>query len=282
MVSGSVTNLPLIGVGTFQLKDEKLIFNILERALSIGIRLIDTAQCYKNEQFIASSLESLLPKYQLCRSDIIIVSKLHPKFHGKEKSCSAIKNSVSIFGGYVDVMLIHWPGVSKIKSDDPAVKTLRKESWETLESYHKSGKIKQIGVSNYKSFHLQELLSYCSIKPMVLQNEFHPRYIELDVQELCKSHGITFMGYSPFGQGSLLSDPIIVEIAQKYSVKPAHVLIKWSIQNSVICIPRTTNPDRIDENFQYDPEFVLSAEDLEKILTLNDNVKVCWDPSKVL
>ena len=274
-------HLPRVGIGTFQLKSETVIHDVLHSALSIGIRLIDTAQCYRNEELISQSLTSLLPKFSLTRSDITIVSKLDPKNQGTEKAEAAVKKTLECFGGYVDVMLIHWPGVSKMKSDDPQVKVIRKESWKVLEDYQVKGKIKHIGVSNYTAYHLKELMNYCSIKPTVLQNEFHPRYQEPDVLELCQEHGIMFMGYSPFGQGDLLSDKTVIAIAEKYHVVPSNVLVQWSLQRGVICIPRTTKPERVIENLEYS-SFVLDSDDMQLMAQLNDGHKFCWDPHRVL
>ena len=278
----SKCKLPSLGIGTFQLKDAALLYNVIDKGLESGIRLIDTAQCYKNEELIGNMLPNLLKKHSLNRSEIIIVSKLDPKHHGPKRSVYAVENTLKNLGGYVDVMLIHWPGVSKIKSDNPIVKELRKESWKVLETFHQAGNIGVIGVSNYTHRHLVELMTYCTVKPSVLQNEFHPRYIDSDIMLFCQEHDITLMGYSPFGQGDLLQDKTITRIADKYHVTASQVLIKWCLEQSVVCIPRTSKPERVVENFMSLSEFELDKDDMKEIRLLNDNHKYCWDPAHVV
>lgn len=276
-----LSSIPRIGIGTFQLKDEKVVHDVLHTALSIGVRLIDTAQCYRNEEHISRSLSELLPKFSLSRSDVTIVSKLDPKNQGTERAGDAIERTLKCFGGYVDVMLIHWPGVSKMNSDDPLVKERRKESWKVLEEYKKIGKIGLIGVSNYTMNHLQDLTNYCSIKPNVLQNEFHPRYQEKDVLKYCQENDIVFMGYSPFGQSNLLSDRTVIEIAGRHNVAPSNVLVQWCVQKGVVCIPRTSKPERVRENLDYS-NFTLDNSDMQQMELLNDGHKFCWDPNRVI
>ena len=274
-------SIPKIGIGTFQLKDEQVVYNVLHTALSIGVRLIDTAQCYRNEDHISRSLSKLLPEFSISISDVTIVSKLDPKHQGTEKARAAVEKTLDCFGGYVDVMLIHWPGVSKMKSDDPLVRERRKESWRVLEESKENGKIGLIGVSNYTLYHLQDLMKYCRVKPNVLQNEFHPRYQEKDILSFCQQNNIIFMGYSPFGQSKLLSDKTVVKIADKHKVLPSNVLVQWAVQKGVVCIPRTSKPERVRENLDYS-NFTLDNGDMQQMELLNDGHKFCWDPHRVL
>lgn len=273
--------LPSLGIGTFQLKDPSQLYEVIDKALECDIRLIDTAQCYKNEEIIGNMITDLLKKHALMRSDIKIVSKLDPKNHGTDKAFHAVQNTLRNLGGFVDVMLIHWPGASKMKCNDPVVKELRKESWKVLESFYLAGSIGAIGVSNYTHNHLSELMSHCSIKPSVVQNEFHPRYIESDVLQFCQKNDIQYMGYSPFGKGDLLMNKTIGNIAAKHNVTASQVLIKWSLQQSITCIPRTSRPERIVENFAAISNLKLDCQDMEAIHELNDNHKYCWDPKSV-
>ena len=274
--------LPLLGVGTFQLKEEATLVPVLDSAFKMGIRLIDTAQSYKNEEIIGRNLSNLLSKHTLKRSDVYVISKLDPKYQGKLKAAESISKTIRYFDGYIDAMLIHWPGASKMKSDDPQILELRRQSWDVLEEFQREGKIGAIGVSNYTLDHLKELLTYCSSKPTIIQNEYHPKFQECELLEFCRDNNIRFMGYSPFGQGKLLSDPIICKVADKHSVPPSMVLIKWCISHNVSCIPRTSQPERISENFGLLGNLELDESDLEVIAGLNDGTKYCWDPRRVI
>ena len=274
--------LPKFGLGTFQLKDKSQLHAILDTALRAGVRLIDTAQCYRNEHYISEILSELLPKHNLTREDVFIVSKIDTKNQGYEKCMESSRESIELFS-YIDVMLIHWPGVQGIKSQDPKIKQIRSETWCALESLHLEQSIRMIGVSNYNKHHLLELLDHCSVKPHVLQNEYHPRYQQKDIVSLCKQHGIIFMGYSPLGQGDLLTDSIVSSISEETGLTPAQVLLKWGMQKGAIVIPRSVRTKRVEENVRSWVDGVeLSKGDLERLDGLEDGHKYCWDPEPVV
>ena len=131
---------------------------------------------------------------------------------------------------YIDLYLIHWPGTSKVKVDSPKNPQFRKESWIELEKLQKEGKIKSLGVSNYTIDHLKELLSYCKIKPMINQVEYHPWLNQSDLLEFCQKNEIILQAYSPLACGKYFDDKIIKEISSKYKKKESQILLRWSIQ----------------------------------------------------
>ena len=165
--------MPAIGLGTYKIKGQEVTDQTLGAAIKEGYGLIDTASVYRNEAFIASTLRS----NGVNRKDVFITSKLGPKDHGTEKVAAAITKSLTnLDTDYLDLYLIHWPGVQGMTVDDPQNKELRKQSWQVLEDFYDKGVLKSIGVSNYNIDHLQELLDDCRIKPHVNQVEIHPYY----------------------------------------------------------------------------------------------------------
>ncbi|MFH4980887.1 hypothetical protein AB6A40_007596 [Gnathostoma spinigerum] len=130
-------NFPLIGIGTWQIRDRSVIFSILDVALDCGYRLIDTAEAYGNEKHIGEALKKYLPKYHLKREDVFIISKLHPSSQGAVKSRLAIEQTLKALNvDYLDLFLIHWPGVQKVATADPLNSKLRLESWTVLEEFY--------------------------------------------------------------------------------------------------------------------------------------------------
>lgn len=183
------------------------------------------------------------------------------------------------------MFLIHWPGVSHTKPESPKNATKRKESWLALEYLYKSGKVKNIGVSNYYVNHLEELLTYCTIVPQINQIEFHPWLFKQDVLQFCNKHNIVLEAYSPLGLGQLIQDPAVLAIAAKYgpTVTSAQVLLNWSVQHGCVVLPKSVNAPRILENYLAveNPTFTLSEQDMQALNAMNKNHHVCWNPETV-
>ncbi|XP_064648214.1 glyoxal reductase-like [Lineus longissimus] len=278
--------MPIIGLGTFQIKGSELIHKILDVALRAGYRSIDTAGGYRNEEDIGKSLKEMLPKYNLKRSDVFITSKLPPKFQGKSKSReSCLQSLKDLQCDYLDLYLIHWPGTQGMKTDDPRNVELRKESWLELEQLCKEGKLKAIGVSNYMIPHLEELLKFCSIKPALLQIEHHPYLNQKDIVSFCKEHDIAYQAYSSLGshsdQNKLKDDPVILELAKRHQKTPAQILLRWAVQQDIGVLPRSTNTVHVEENFNIF-DFDLPEEDITKINSLDQQLHYCWDPRTIV
>lgn len=217
-----------------QVSGDDLVHRTIETAFQCGYRLIDTAAVYRNEANIGEALKKLLPKYSLSRSDIFITSKLSPRDHGFENMEKAFMKSLKALDcEYLDLYLIHWPGVQKLKSDDPRNAELRQESWKALEKLYSTGLVKSIGVSNYTVDHLEELLQFSTVMPAVLQVEFHPRLYQKDLLEYCKSKGIQLQAYTSLGQGKLLEETTVRALAAQHSKSTAQVLLKWALQHDV-------------------------------------------------
>lgn len=276
--------MPIISVGTFKLRGAD-VYKCVEAALETGYRSIDTASVYRNETIMGQALQELLPKYSLGRGDIFITSKLGPKEHGASCREAALKSLKNLGTDNLDLYLIHWPGVQGLKSNDINTREIRKESWRHMEHLHKEGKLKAIGVSNYTLAHMEDLLSYCTVKPAVLQIECHPHLQQIELRELCNKHGIQFQAYSSLGTMStekpLLNDQTICKIAEECRKSPAQVLLRWAVQQNLGIIPKSTNAAHIKENISL-WDFDLSKYQMEQIASRNSDTHYCWNPENVV
>ncbi|KAF7636293.1 Aldo_ket_red domain-containing protein [Meloidogyne graminicola] len=276
-------HMPMIGLGTYQITDEKTIFAVLDNALDVGYRLIDTAQVYANEKYIGKALKELLPKYKIKRKDLFITSKLSPKNQGIKNCRQSVLDSLEKLQiEYLDLLLIHWPGTSKLRKNDPKNACLRAESWKELEKLQSEGKIRAIGVSNYNIKHLEELLDQAEVLPAVNQCECHPHWYQSDLIEFCRTNRIHFQAYSSFGSESnhedLFSDEKINNMAIKYNCTVQDFLLSWALSQGMSVLPRSKNPEHVRANFKAS-KIKVSNEDIEAVkLGINERKKYCWDP----
>ncbi|XP_050418734.1 glyoxal reductase isoform X1 [Patella vulgata] len=278
--------MPIIGLGTFKIKGSELVKTSLESAVAAGYRAIDTAGVYKNEVDIGRSINDILPQHGLTRSDIFITSKLGPKDHGKEKCRAAcLKSIADLQCEYLDLYLIHWPGGQGLQPSDIKHKQLRQGSWQAMEDLYEEGKIRAIGVSNYLQRHLEELLEYCRVRPVVLQVEYHPHLVQHQLVEFCKKNKITFQAYSSLGtsdtENKLLKDEVVNRIAKSLSKTSAQILLRWAVQQNIGVIPKSTNINHLQENIDIF-SFSLSDDDMKSLTSLNQSQHYCWNPECVL
>lgn len=281
MLLNNGLHLPAIGFGTYRIS-EAALKSLLPTVLQQGYRLIDSAPLYRNEAALVAALDSL-PQYGLQRSDIWVATKLPPVAQGKDK-CREFALGIIERLGKPDLLLLHWPGVQGLKPGDPEQAKLRRESWIELESLYKQGKVGAIGVSNYAIKHLQELLTYCSVRPVVNQVEFHPHLVQTDLLRYCKEHQIVLQAYSPLGAAAgvsaMLQEPAVVEIAGRHQKTPAQVVLRWALQLGVAIIPKSSNVQRIEENAHIF-DFSLTEDEVTRITSLDQNKHYCWDPTSI-
>eukprot|EP00029_Vermamoeba_vermiformis_P011336 TRINITY_DN6206_c0_g1_i1.p1 TRINITY_DN6206_c0_g1~~TRINITY_DN6206_c0_g1_i1.p1 ORF type:complete len:304 (+),score=37.67 TRINITY_DN6206_c0_g1_i1:56-967(+) len=270
-------SMPILGLGTYMMNAGECK-KIVKKALDLGIRHIDTAKFYDNEVEIGEAIrESKIP-----RKDIFVTSKLWVDQHGYDEALKACNNSLKRLGmDYLDLYLIHWPGVDGVDRNSKDNGKIRAETWRALEKLHKDGKCKSIGVSNYTVKHLEELLKNCEYEPSVNQVEFHPMLYQKDLLEFCRKHEIVLEGYSPFAKGKLIKNEEILGIAKKYNKTAAQVLIRWSLQHNVVCIPKSGVEDRVQENINVF-DFEISEEDMKTLDAMNKNWHCTWNPETVL
>lgn len=249
--------IPAIGFGTWQLSQGRQAVSCVGQALTTGYRLIDTAMMYANERSVGEAIRnSLVP-----RQDIFVTTKLWPTDFGYDNTLTAFERSRSRLGlDCVDLYLIHWPQGDRL---------LRMESWRALEDLYRDGLCKAIGVSNYKINHLKEVLR-SAVKPAVNQIPFHPFIYkqQLPILKFCKSQGIVVEAYSPLSRTYQFDNPILGEIAGKYSKTKAQIMLRWSIQHGAIPIPKSAQKDRMAENIRVF-DFELGAGDISKLNKLS-------------
>lgn len=253
--------MPLNGIGTYSLTGDTC-YNSISSALDSGVRLIDTAYMYHNEEEIGKAIrDSGIP-----REEIFVTTKIYPtQFDNPEEAIELALEKLDI--EYIDLMLLHHPGDGDV------------EAYKAMEKYVESGKIHSIGLSNWYVEELEEFLPQVDITPALVQNEIHPYYQENDVIPYIQNLGIVVQGWYPFGgrghTSELLNDNTIVDIAKKHDVSSAQVILRWNLQKGVVVIPGSSNPEHIKENTEI-YHFELSEEEMNKINELDRNEKHDW------
>lgn len=260
--------MPTVGLGTWRIRGAEETAFAVEMALDVGYRLIDTAAMYDNEADIGAALKKL----NVDRKKMFITSKLMSADQGKEKAEAAIEKTLSNLGtDYLDLYLIHWPGVKGMDERDERIKSLRLESWKVMEDFYKRGVLKAIGVSNYEVRHLEEVMSNSATVPHVNQIEIHPHFQNREVVEFCKANNIHTTAYTSMGRAhdDLFNEPSVVKVAEATKRTPGQVLLRWGIQKGYSVIPKSVNEHRILDNIELDSE--LSPEQMKML----DDISHC-------
>ena len=256
--------MPSIGFGTYKSGNDKETAKIIKYALKIGYRQIDTASFYGNEVGIGNGIK----ESGINREDIFLVTKLWNDDHGYDKTIEAFNKSLErLQVDYIDLYLVHWPN------------KLNSETWKAFEYLYKTGKVKSIGVCNFKIGHLEELKKTAQIMPMVNQIEIHPQSSKNDMLSYCEENNIQLVAWSPIMRGKLFSNELMIGLAEKYKKTIAQIILRWHMQRGVIPIPKSSNEERIKENLSIF-DFELSNDDIKTIDLLNeeDNVSVSGVP----
>jgi len=254
--------IPAIGFGTYKLGEDEEVEKLIKYALEIGYRHIDTAAFYGNEEAIGRGIKESSVK----REDIFLATKLWNDCHGYDNAMKAFNNSIKSLGvDYIDLYYIHWPN------------ELNSETWRALEDLYEDGKVKSIGVCNFKKGHLEDLKKTAKIMPMVNQIEIHPERIQKEIVEYCQGNNIQVVAWSPIMRGKIFNEPLMVELSKKYNKTVAQIALKWHIQNNIIPIPKSSNEGRIKENLDVFG-FEISKEDMVKIDTLDKSKSVTGIP----
>ncbi|SER99009.1 aldo/keto reductase [Psychrobacillus sp. OK032] len=259
--------MPLLGLGVFQVEEGQELIDAVKTAILHGYRSIDTAAIYANEVGVGQGIREAIETTGIAREDLFITSKVWNSDLGYESTIAAYEESLSKLGlDYLDLYLIHWPVAGKYK-----------EAWRALETLYKEGRVKAIGVSNFQTHHLEDLMKDAEIKPMINQVESHPRLTQKELKRFCKEHNIQVEAWAPLMQGQLLDNEALQEIANKYGKFIAQIILRWHLQSGVITIPKSTKAHRIVENADVF-DFELTKEDVEHIDSLNENHRVGPDP----
>jgi 2,5-diketo-D-gluconate reductase A len=249
--------IPQLGFGVFQIAPKDTV-NAVSQALEVGYRHIDTAQMYGNEKEVGEAVRAS----GLAREDVYVTSKLSNRYHRPDDARRSFDTTLADLGfEYVDLFLIHWPLPMLYGGDFVS-------TWRTLEEFHRDGRARSIGVSNFQINHLERLAAETDTVPAVNQIEVHPYFGNDPVRRYGREHGIVTEVWSPIGRGQLLGDVTFSEIASRIGKTPAQVILRWHIQRGDVVFPKTATPSRMRENFDLFG-FELDAADMERIDALS-------------
>lgn len=259
------TAIPQVGFGVFQVEPERTQA-VVESALGIGYRHLDTAAAYRNERGVGAAIAaSGIP-----RDDLYVTTKLWNANHRRDKALAAIDRSLDLLGlEQVDLYLIHWP----LPMFDEYV-----EAWKTLEEILASGKTRTIGVSNFLPEHLQRLSGETEVVPAVNQIELHPEFQQRELVKFCLERDIAIEAWSPLASGNIVDREDVAAIARKYGKTPAQVTLRWHLDEGRIVFPKSNDPGRQRENFEI-LDFSLTPEELAVFDALDKNRRIGADPA---
>jgi 2,5-diketo-D-gluconate reductase A len=256
LVLNSGHKIPQLGFGVFKIHPAETA-EAVSQALKVGYRHIDTAEMYRNEKGVGEAVRAS----GLDRGEVYITSKLNNEFHRPDDARRGFDGTLEALGSdYVDLFLIHWPLPTLY--DDDFVST-----WLTLEEFHRQGRARSIGVSNFQVSHLRRLVQEGEAVPAVNQIEVHPYLCNEEVRATNAELGILTEVWSPLAVGRVLKDPTVSAIASRLGRAPAQVTLRWHIQRGDVIFPKSTTRARISENFQIF-DFELEPEDIAAISAL--------------
>ena len=259
--------MPMVGLGVYNIS-EKETQRVVEDAISVGYRSIDTAAMYYNEKGVGDAVRAC----GIPRNELFITTKICDSCYTKEETFRSVSHSMRLLGlDYVDLMLIHWP------VGNPIV------MWHTLEELYEQGMFKAIGVSNFYPNTFPEIVNDAKVMPVVNQCETHVLYQQRKMLEYLKPYDTALEAWSPLAEGKhgIFKNPTLVAIGEKYGKTSAQIALKFLVQNGIIVIPKTTHKERMNENIDLF-DFTLSDDDLQAIQRLDTGRNVTGWPSDAL
>ncbi|HEU5063559.1 MAG TPA: aldo/keto reductase [Solirubrobacterales bacterium] len=257
--------IPQLGFGVFQIPSEETQEKV-EEALGVGYRHVDTAAAYGNEAGVGAAIAAT----GIRREDVFVTTKLWNSEQGYDSTLRAFDKSLERLGtGYVDLYLVHWPMPSK---------DLYLDTWRAFERIKEEGDARSIGVSNFRIEDLERLEREAELLPTVNQIELHPRLQQPELRAWHADHDVATEAWSPLAQGDLLRDGTIETIAAHHHRSPAQVILRWHLQIGNVVIPKSSNPERIRQNFEVF-DFALSEDDMAALERLDTGERTGGDPS---
>jgi 2,5-diketo-D-gluconate reductase A len=243
--------IPLLGLGVWQVPNGPETENAVRSALELGYRHVDTAQAYGNEESVGRALQDS----GVSREEVFITTKFYP---AREDAEAEAQRSLERLGvDQVDLYIVHWP------QGGPTW------AWSGMERARERGYARSIGVSNFSVDELDELLAVAEIPPVLNQVQFSALTFRRKLLAACDERNVTLEAYSPLGTGRHLSDERVRQIAERVGRTPAQVLLRWCVQRDLVVIPKSTHRDRIEENAQIF-DFTLSDEDMAALDALDE------------
>lgn len=282
--------IPLLGLGTYEAPKGETK-RVVSLALTAGYRHFDCADFYENEDEVGQALAEAFASGLVTREQVFVTTKVWPNWHSPGRPFRSALRSLKNLGlDYVDLLLIHWPTPFKQDDDhfypvDENDQILLNEDidlvnvWKEFEQIKAQGLTKSIGVSNFNSVQIQNLIDHSDTVPVINQVESHPYLNQGKLIKYCHSKGIELTAYSPLARTgtvekknttSPLEDPVIVNIAKAHNVSPAQVCIRWQVQRGIIVIPKSATEARIKSNFNVF-DFALTEDELAQVTGLNSD-----------
>lgn len=261
--------MPVLGYGVYQVTKEECERCVLD-ALSVGYRLIDTAQSYFNEEEVGNAIK----KSEIPRKEIFLTSKIWVEHYGYEAAKASVLESMrKLQVEYIDLMLLHQPFSDYYGA------------YRALEELYEEGKLRAIGVSNFYPDRLVDIASFTKIPPMVNQVETHVLNQQTEAKQWMDKYGVQIEAWAPFGEGrgGLFENPVLAEIGAKYGKTAAQVMLRWNIQRGVVVLPKSTHKERMEQNLDVF-DFTLSDDDMQKIAALDTKTSAFfshYDPNMV-
>lgn len=243
--------IPQFGTGVFQVPDGKETLDVVKNALNLGIRHIDTAHAYQNERSVGKAVK----ESGIARKEIWITTKLWPSEYGEGVTSQAIDKMLKrLDTDYIDLLLLHQQFGDYLGA------------WKDMEKAVKDRRVKSIGLSNFESHRLEEVLEQATIYPSVLQVECHPYYQQKELKKRIAKYGTVIESWYPIGHGDkgLIQEPLFTQLAQKYHKTNVQIILRWHIQEGHVIFPRTMNPVHMKENFDIF-DFELTATEMDAI-----------------
>lgn len=259
--------MPILGFGVFQIRDEAEAIQSVETALEVGYRSLDTAASYGNESAVGTAIRNS----GIAREDLFITTKVWVDSAGEESALRAFDVSMAKLGlDYLDLYLIHQPFGDVYGS------------WRAMERLYKEGRIRSIGVSNFYPDRLVDLIMHNEIAPHLNQIETHPFFTREDYQALMVERGVQIESWAPFAEGKndLFTNSVLAAIGAAHGKSVAQVVLRWLIQRDVVVIPKSVTPSRIAENFDVF-DFELNADEMAKISGLDTGASLFLDHRSV-
>jgi 2,5-diketo-D-gluconate reductase A len=265
---GAGVAIPQVGFGVFAVPADETERTVAF-AFECGYRHVDTAAIYRNEEGVGRAVLAA----DIPRDELFVTTKVWNDAHGRDATLKAFDRSLGRLAiGYVDLYLIHWPA----PANDRFV-----ESWKALLELQEAGRVRAVGVSNFRQQDLRRIIDETGVAPSINQIELHPLLQQEELRAVHAEHRIVTEAWSPLAQGGrLLADPVITAIADAHGRTPAQVVLRWHVHLGHVVIPKSVTPSRIRENIDlYD--FELSAADLEAIRGLDRGIRTGMDPDVV-
>ncbi|MDC7228759.1 MAG: aldo/keto reductase [Sphaerochaetaceae bacterium] len=261
MLSNGV-KIPKLGLGTWFISDDT-VAQAVRDAITLGYRHIDTAQAYQNERGVGEGVRTC----GVSREELFVTTKLAAEVKSYGEAVASIDGSLQTIGlEYVDLMIIHSPRPwMEYQEADPYFEGNR-EAWRALEDAYKSGKVRAIGLSNFGKEDIENILSSCTVAPMVNQILAHVSNTPKELIAYCKEKGILVEAYSPVAHGELMKNQVVKEMAQKYGVSVAQLGIRYCLDLGLLPLPKTANPAHMRNNADLD--FSISVADLDTLTNI--------------